>query len=119
MCKEDVRIGRKKTFRFVGAYTASALRTIIGAINPNRACYTLALDTTVDPAARTPAVLVSLPNPANQFFAMLTPYVPWLVIDVETFGDLALGQLAIQMSGDVEPGVTLWEATWLEELKDL
>lgn len=119
MCKEDVKIGRKKEARQIGDSSSSAGGTIVGTGNPNRAAYLLSSRAAFDPTQQSPIMLVRAGNESGPVVCSVGAFNPHIILSVEEYGDAILGPLCFISFGGFDIDFWLAELTWDQPLSEL
>lgn len=119
MCKEDVRIGRKKAGRVVNDSAAvSLLGGLAAPGNPNRATIVISLASPIISAPEN-VVLIRSMSALGPVLGVITDYVPAWVGTVEQYGDGVMGAIYLgPVSGD-DPVISVAEWEWRESLDQL
>lgn len=118
MCKEDVRIGRKKTvLRGVQGVSGANGGRVLG-MNPNRATAMVSL-VGYDTAEPFTLVVILSGGIEGPVIGMVSATAPHWRATVEELGDAVTGEIYTLQELGTDPTVAASEVQWTEALADL
>lgn len=119
MCKEDIRVGRKKELVAGARFTTTAAVAQVLPANPNRTAVIVSSFSTLPTGGNDTTLNVVSLRANNPVIAVVAYYPGFVFLDVEQYGDAITGAIGVSARNLTPPDAQVSEVRFNESLSEV